>query len=105
MISIGNGSFCGRGFKLCPLAELDDGKLDLCIVEALPLTKILFALPSVMKGTHLRYSFVSLRQVSHIQIVSSGDLPIYCDGELPNFEDKCRLDISIIPKGLNMICP
>lgn len=105
MISIGNGSFCGRGFKLCPHAEQDDGKLDLCIVEALPLNKILFALPSVMKGTHLRFSFVSLRQVRHIQIVSPSDLPIYCDGELPDLNDKRRIEISIIPKGLKMICP
>jgi len=105
MISIGNGSYCGRGFKLCPLAELDDGKLDLCIVQAIPLLRILASLPSVIKGNHLRFSYVTYRQPGSIRLSSEVDLPLYCDGELPKLKDKRQLRISIIPRKLNVICP
>ncbi len=105
MISIGNGSYCGRGFKLCPLAELDDGKLDLCIVQAIPLTRIILSLPSVIRGTHLRYPYVTYRQPRNIRLSFDGVLPLYCDGELPSVKDKRQISISIIPKKLKVFCP
>lgn len=105
MISIGNGPFCGRGFKLCPLAELDDGRLDLCVVEAISLTRVILSLPSVIKGTHLRYHYVSYHQPASIRLSFGSDLPIYCDGEVPDLHGKRQVSISIVPTKLNVFCP
>jgi len=105
MISIGSGSYCGRGFKLCPLAKLDDGYLDVCIVKAIPWFRILLSLPSVFKGTHLHHNFVTYHQSKQILLSSSNDLPLYCDGELPELKDKRRIAISIIHQKLNILCP
>lgn len=105
MVSVGNGSYCGRGFRLCPQAELDDGKLDLCIVQSIPLIRVIMSLPAVIKGTHLRFSYVSYRQPGNILISCDGDLPVYCDGELPTLKDKRQIRIDILPRKINVICP
>ena len=33
LTAIGNGKFCGDGFKALPLAQTQDGLIDICIIE------------------------------------------------------------------------
>ncbi|NLL60928.1 MAG: hypothetical protein GX243_08750, partial [Tissierellia bacterium] len=50
---VANGQYYGGGYKCAPLAELNDGILDLCFVENISRPKIVTLLGSYKKGEHL----------------------------------------------------
>jgi len=50
---VANGQYYGGGYKCAPLAELNDGILDLCFVENISRLKIVNLLGSYKKGEHL----------------------------------------------------
>ncbi|OGW40078.1 MAG: hypothetical protein A2X58_04465, partial [Nitrospirae bacterium GWC2_56_14] len=47
LLSIGNGTTCGGGFKLTPHAKLDDQLLDVTLIRPLPLASLLWHFPKV----------------------------------------------------------
>ena len=47
--------FEGGGFMFCPDADAQDGRFNLCAVGPIAKLRILFALPSALKGQHYRY--------------------------------------------------
>ena len=52
IIALGNGQFYGGGYRIAPKALVDDGALDIYIVEKMPKTRILGLLLKLMHGTH-----------------------------------------------------
>ena len=48
-----NGQFYGNGFRPSPQARIDDGVLDVSVVEDMPLRKVIPLVPRYKKGTHL----------------------------------------------------
>lgn len=53
LVSVGNGQFLGGGLHMLPQAVLDDGLLDIMIVEKMPRLELIKRFPSLYKGTHL----------------------------------------------------
>ncbi len=51
--SIANGRFCGGGFKSNPIASLNDGLMDLCLIKPVTRRKFLSLVSSYKAGTHL----------------------------------------------------
>jgi len=56
LAAIANGCFCGGGFKGVPRATLDDGLIDVSIIENVPRITFLKLLLKYSKGTHLETS-------------------------------------------------
>lgn len=104
LVSLGNGRYCGGGFKLNPQALVDDGKFDVCIVDALSRSKVLSVLPLAIKGSHIDRKEVTILRAKTVQILSKHELPVYFDGELPVLQNKREIKISILPKKINFIC-
>ena len=52
-VAVSNSGVYGSGMYLVPDAELDDGLLDVVLVEDVPKRRYLANLPKVFKGTHL----------------------------------------------------
>ena len=52
LVVVGNGISYGGGMKVLPDASLVDGRLDVCIVEALSKAAFLRAFPKVFTGSH-----------------------------------------------------
>jgi YegS/Rv2252/BmrU family lipid kinase len=82
LVCVGNGRSTGGGFHLNPTARLDDGLLDVCIIQALPKAKIFAYLPRALKGTHVRLEGVRLYRSRRIVIRSKADFPVHLDGEV-----------------------
>ena len=53
LAAICNGRYYGGGFNPAPQAKLDDGQLFFCLVDCLPLRRVLSLIPRYKKGTHL----------------------------------------------------
>lgn len=98
LAAICNGRFYGGGFNPAPQARLDDGRLDFCLVDCLPLLRILPLIPLYKKGQHLTNPAVHNWQVTGGRIEApAGKLLGNYDGE--NFE-KTAIEFAILPGAL-----
>ena len=101
LVSVGNGESLGGGMRVTPEAKVDDGLLDVLVVQ--PLTRIQFMriFPKVFAGTHIRDSRVNVTRAKKIRLES--DVAVaYTDGErfgpLP-------VDIEVRPGALRVLSP
>ena len=101
LFSFANTPTFGGGLPIAPDAQLDDGKLDCVLVEALGPLKLLKRAPSLLSGTHLRLKEVSNFRAEEIRLESDSPTLVYADGELV-----CHtpVEVSIVPRALRVIC-
>lgn len=78
---VGNGISFGGGMKVTPEAVLDDGRLDVCIVEAISKAAFLRAFPRVFAGTHITHPRVQMLRGARISMEANRKLLLYADGE------------------------
>jgi YegS/Rv2252/BmrU family lipid kinase len=103
-LGLANGRYCGGGFKLAPLAEIDDGKIDVAAIGDFPRLERLVRLPQARKGEHLKLAGVSYHQDVKVEVSSEAKLIAHIDGEpykLPS-ED---FSVSIVPNSLKVLVP
>lgn len=76
-----NTSRYGGRMKIAPSAVVDDGWLDVCLVEAVPRREVVRMIPKVFSGKHLSHPAVSMKQTRRLEIESSEPLWLWADGE------------------------
>jgi len=82
LIAIGNNKYYGGGVKALPDAEIDDGKLNICIIDSTTLVQKLMFLPKFSKGKHAGLKIVKLLEGKEISVVSHRKIPVSIDGEI-----------------------
>lgn len=82
LIAIGNGRCAGGGFYLTPRAEIDDGALDVCLIDDMSVASILKLMPKVMKGKHDGFAGVRLTRTERISVEASEGFYVHADGEI-----------------------
>lgn len=106
LTAIGNGKFCGGGFKTAPRAKLRDGLFDVCAINKVSRVTFLSLVGSYKKGTFLESKralrVISHRQDSHFKMEFEAPVPICIDGEIRGAK---TVDFSIIPRALNFVIP
>ncbi len=102
MVTIGNGRRHGGGFYVTPLAEADDGLLDLCITRETPRLHVFRLIPHYIKGTHLSLPIVTNTRVRCLTVTSDDELPVHVDGEIYATAAH-RLEMEIIPHRLRVL--
>src|SRR6478752_1873133 len=80
LISVANGQSIGGGMRIVPEATLDDGYLDLFIVNRLSRIRLLAVFPKVFGGKHVGHPAVQVRRVRTVEL-SAGNIVAYSDGE------------------------
>ncbi len=100
MISVSNGRRAGGGFHIAPVAEADDGWLDVITIKAIsPLLRLRW-LPVIEKGKHLNLSFISHFKTKKIIIESRQLIQAHLDGEIYHNN---KLEIEMLP-GKFLFC-
>lgn len=79
MVVVANGPTYGGGMKVLPGADVNDGFLDVMILNKVSKAKLLMLFPKVYTGSHVKHPEVELFKVQNISIDSTS--PIYADGE------------------------
>ena len=103
LLTIGNGTTCGGGFRLTPHAKLDDELLDVTMVKPIGILPLLWHLPKVFKGTLDRVEhYASMRTAKKVRVESSAPVPVHVDGEIYR-GDTSVLEIEILPASLTVI--
>jgi YegS/Rv2252/BmrU family lipid kinase len=102
LIALGNGRSAGGGFLLTPRAEIDDGLLELCRADDLPIHRLLRILPSVLRGQHERFDGVHADQVRTISIDCPTGCGLHADGE-HLASDAVRIEVSVLSGVLRLL--
>lgn len=100
LIAIGNNKYYGGGVKALPYAEIDDGKLDVCLIDSTTLIQKLFFLPKFSKGKHEGIKLVKLLKGKEISVVSTRKMPVSVDGEIHYTN---RFKAKVEEKSVNII--
>ncbi len=104
MVTIGNGIYCGSGFRITPDAIANDGVFDICLIEKINRRRLMKLLPSAIKGKHLGQPEVTIKRSNFIEIKTDAEIPVYFDGEIPELENPYNFRIELLPKKINLIC-
>lgn len=80
LVAVGNGANYGGGMRVCPLARVDDGHLDLTWVGPVSKPAFLRVFPRVFAGTHLEHPAVRALSGVQVRIEAPGQVA-YADGE------------------------
>jgi diacylglycerol kinase (ATP) len=82
LVEVGSGRWTGGGMRVLPNAIMNDGLLDVCVVEALSRPAFLRAFPRVFVGSHITHPKVRMRTGSRVQVEANRRVLVYADGEL-----------------------
>jgi YegS/Rv2252/BmrU family lipid kinase len=100
--SIANGRCQGAGFWLTPGALVDDGMLDLCMVDNMRLDQIIRYIPRLMEGTHTTLKQVTIGRARHIRVACSAPVPVATDGEVLSTAARA-ITIDTLPAALDVL--
>jgi diacylglycerol kinase (ATP) len=101
LVAIGNGPSFGGGLRICEGASVDDGLLDVVVINPVSKARLLRVFPQLYRGTHVDLPQFERHRVREATLVSPG-IVAYGDGErlgpLP-------LTASVRPGALRVLAP
>jgi diacylglycerol kinase (ATP) len=103
ILAIANSSQYGNNARIAPLASLQDGLLDVVIIESASWLTAPRMLMRLFDGTFLRSKGVRFLQAREVKIRRAAAGPAHIDGEpitLP-----ADLAVSIVPRSLRVLMP
>lgn len=106
LTAIGNGGFCGGGFHSNPLAVLNDGLFDLCIIDKVSRMRFLKLVSHYKKGEHLSLEnakdIVSYYRIPSLKMKFKKPVGICIDGEI--FHDD-KVELTVMPRSIAFSMP
>ena len=98
LCTVNNGQYYGGGFQITPQAKINDGYMDICIVEKIPKVKIPYVLTFLLRHQLHKRKEVHYYQVKDAHVIAKNSCNM--DGEEVI---KKEYDFQIIPKSLNLV--
>jgi YegS/Rv2252/BmrU family lipid kinase len=97
-----HGPTYGGGFHITPQAIGDDGLMDVCVIDRIPLWQALWRVPFLIPGKHGWMGPVTMTRHTHVVIESDRPIPGQIDGEvlLAN-----RYDVGLEHLTLDVLVP
>ena len=101
LLSIANAPQYGSGAVIAPQAKSDDGLLDVCIIDTLPLWKAAANIYRLFNGTIDQMKGYHSFQTHSLTIERPGPGPIHTDGD-PH-QEEALLKIEVLPGRLRVV--
>lgn len=102
-VSFANSNQFGYNTTIAPEASLNDGLLDICIVEK----PMIFEMPIIINLLLLKMihksRYVSIHKASNIQVKRTKNRVVNLDGEAVKLSQ--NLEVQVVPQSLNVIIP
>lgn len=80
LVAVGNGPSFGGGLRICEGASMDDGLLDVVVINPVSTAKFLRVFPQLYRGTHVTLPEFERHRVREVTLSSPG-IVAYGDGE------------------------
>jgi YegS/Rv2252/BmrU family lipid kinase len=101
-VAAANNKAYGGGMFLAPHAELDDGQLDVVLIDEIGKLRYLANLPTVFKGTHVDREGVTVLRGAEVEIEADRPFAVYADGDhLADLPAR----VHVLPSALGVIAP
>jgi diacylglycerol kinase (ATP) len=97
-----NAPSYGGGMKIAPQAQLDDGRLDVCVISHMDKFKMFCLFPTVYFGRHLTIPQVKYFQTERFTLETEEPREVYADGE---YVCRTPIEVSVAPGALHVIVP
>lgn len=82
LVAVANGQYFGKGMRVAPRAEIDDGLLSVVLVPPVPLWHLPLRLPQFFTGRHIDLPFVTAVRGKTVRFEPYDDFPPFdVDGE------------------------
>jgi len=107
-VVVANSAYYGKGMRIAPSASVDDGLLDVVVIEAASRLELLRSLPKVYDGSHVTRPEVTVLTGRRVEVsgTSRAPIPVGGDGEplgaLPPSADAPAV-IELLPGALRII--
>ncbi len=98
--AVANAPAYGGGLRIAPEAQLDDGLLDICIIEPISSPTALRLYARMRRGQHLSMPCVRYFRAGHVQLRAPAGAELWGDGELVG---KLPLEIKVEPAALRVL--
>ncbi len=102
MVAFGNIKSYGKGMKITPLAEPDDGLFDICWIDPVKKFRLFRFFPTVFRGEHIEMPEVYYYRSTSARVESSFPLDLYGDGE---FICQTPFTLRLLPQALRVLVP
>lgn len=108
LCAMANALYYGGGFKAAPLAQLDDGYMDLCLVDRVSRADFIRIIPKYKSGQHVdengksKYPFVRYQKCKKVVIESETTIGVCGDGEVSPAN---KVVVEIIPNAIAFSIP
>jgi YegS/Rv2252/BmrU family lipid kinase len=100
MIGVANSAQFGNGARIAPGATVDDGRLDLVVIEERARWRTVCQVPRLFTGTAHRIPGYSIRRIERARIESEAPMIFHVDGE--PVEGGMQLEARVHPGALRV---
>ncbi|MBW3660505.1 MAG: diacylglycerol kinase family lipid kinase [Gemmatimonadetes bacterium] len=101
-VLVQNTPYTGGGLKMAPEAKVDDGALDVVIVEDIGRLDLMINFPRVYRGGHFAHPSFTAHRTRAIRIESTETLSKMFDGDICG---TTPLEAEVVPGGIQMVLP
>ncbi len=99
-ITVSNSQYTGNDFHIAPKAKVDDGLLDIIIVNKVSRLNLLKTFPKIFDGSYIHSPYVTYIQTDQIKFSSPHIKFTAPDGEVLG---QLPIEISVIPKAISLL--
>ncbi len=99
-VEVANSTFTGTSFYIAPKAKVDDGLLDIILLNKISRLKLLRVFKSIYKGEHIHYPEIEYFQAKHIKVVEDPPSRLTPDGEILG---KTPAEFKCLAKAVNFL--
>jgi YegS/Rv2252/BmrU family lipid kinase len=102
-VAVANSTRYGSGIRIAPEAKMDDGWIDVALVQEVRLTRLVEAIPIVLTSGDLR-GFPEVRRYRCKRIVLQTERPakVHGDGELLG---ETPVELTVLPQAVRVMTP
>lgn len=106
LAAVGGAQRRGGSLLLFPHSVLDDGRLDVCVMQAQGADDVITLLMAAMEGAHLAHPGVHYTQGHEVSLEClDGPLPFEHDGDLWRDSTEPSLQLSVVPHAVPVVAP
>ncbi len=98
-VIISNSRYTGGDYLIAPKAKIDDGKLDLIVLNKLSRINLLKTFPKIFDGSHIDTPFVDYIQAKTIRLKAKTPKVLSPDGEIYG---KFPVEVTCLPKAIKV---